>query len=150
MNSDKKSIVITSAARTAIGTFNGSLKNMQGHDLGSIVVKEAMKKFKIANIPIIRVGLHADPSMLENFVAGPYHPSFRYLVDSLIARDEMTALIEQLNFIPSVITFKVPSREVSLYLGHKNDNIQALRKQFGIKKIIFQQTGNHEVLQLGA
>jgi len=47
MNSDKKSIVITSAARTAIGTFNGSLKNMQGHDLGSIVVKEAMKKSKL-------------------------------------------------------------------------------------------------------
>ena len=44
MNLDQKNIVITSALRTAIGTFNGSLKNMQGHDLGSIVVKEAMKK----------------------------------------------------------------------------------------------------------
>ena len=44
MNLDKKNIVITSAARTAIGAFNGSLKNMQGHDLGSIVVKEAIKK----------------------------------------------------------------------------------------------------------
>ena len=44
MNLDQKNIVITSALRTAIGTFNGSLKNMQGHELGSIVVKEAMKK----------------------------------------------------------------------------------------------------------
>ena len=47
MNLDKKNIVITSAARTAIGAFNGSLKNMQGHDLGSIVVKEAIKKSKL-------------------------------------------------------------------------------------------------------
>jgi len=39
-----KNIVITSASRTAIGTFNGSLKDMQGHDLGAVVIKEAIKK----------------------------------------------------------------------------------------------------------
>ena len=44
MNSGQKAIVITAAVRTAIGTFNGSLKNLHGHDLGSIVAKEAMKK----------------------------------------------------------------------------------------------------------
>ena len=44
MNSGQKDIVITAAVRTAIGTFNGSLKNLQGHDLGSAVVREAMKK----------------------------------------------------------------------------------------------------------
>ena len=44
MNSKKKNVVITSALRTAIGTFNGSLKKMQAHDLGSIVIKDAIKK----------------------------------------------------------------------------------------------------------
>ena len=112
------------------------------------LVKESMKKFKKANIPVIRVGLHADPSMLENLIAGPYHPSFRYLVESLIARDKMAALIDRLEIIPQIITFKVPSREVSLYLGHKKDNIQALKNIFGIKKIIFQQVGNLENLQM--
>jgi len=47
MNSKKKSIVITSALRTAIGTFNGALKDMQAHDLGSIVIKEVIKKSKL-------------------------------------------------------------------------------------------------------
>ena len=47
MNSYQKNIVITSALRTAIGTFNGSLKDMQAHDLGSIVIKENMKKSKL-------------------------------------------------------------------------------------------------------
>ena len=46
MNVKEKSIVITSALRTAIGTFNGSLKNMEAHDLGSIVIKENKKKSK--------------------------------------------------------------------------------------------------------
>ena len=47
MNVKEKSIVITSALRTAIGTFNGSLKNMEAHDLGSIVIKENIKKSKL-------------------------------------------------------------------------------------------------------
>ena len=37
-------IVITSAARTAIGTFCGSLKDMQAQDLGALVVKAVIEK----------------------------------------------------------------------------------------------------------
>ena len=44
MKSNQNNIVITSALRTPIGTFNGSLKNLHGHHLGSIVTKEVMKK----------------------------------------------------------------------------------------------------------
>ena len=36
--------MITSAVRTAIGTFRGSLKDMQANDLGALVAKAAMKK----------------------------------------------------------------------------------------------------------
>ena len=42
--STNKNIVITSAVRTAIGTFRGSLKDMQAKDLGASVVEAAMKK----------------------------------------------------------------------------------------------------------
>ena len=49
MNSNNKNIVITSAVRTAVGTFKGSLKNMQGHDFGSVVIKGAVEKSKIKN-----------------------------------------------------------------------------------------------------
>ena len=47
MNLDKKSIVITSAVRTAVGTFNGALKNMKANQLGSTVIKEVVKKSKL-------------------------------------------------------------------------------------------------------
>ena len=47
MNSKETKVVITSALRTAVGTFNGTLKNMQGHDLGSVIVKEIIKKSKL-------------------------------------------------------------------------------------------------------
>ena len=44
MSGKEKNVVITSALRSAIGSFNGALKNMQAHDLGSIVIKEVIKK----------------------------------------------------------------------------------------------------------
>ena len=47
MNSNNKNIVITSAVRTAVGTFKESLKNMQSHDLGSIVIKAAIERSKL-------------------------------------------------------------------------------------------------------
>ena len=48
MKKDEKDIVITSAVRTAIGTFQGSLKDMQAHDLGALVVKEVMKRSNLS------------------------------------------------------------------------------------------------------
>jgi len=44
MTINNKNIVITSAVRTAIGTFRGSLKDMQAKDLGAQVIKAVMKK----------------------------------------------------------------------------------------------------------
>ena len=42
-------IVITAAVRTPIGTFRGSLKNIQADELGSIVAKEAIKKSNLTS-----------------------------------------------------------------------------------------------------
>ena len=44
MSNEEKSIVITSASRTAIGSFKGALKNIPGHELGSAVIKDVIKK----------------------------------------------------------------------------------------------------------
>ena len=44
-----KNIVITSATRTAVGSLNRSLKNVQGYQLGSAVIKESIIRSKIKN-----------------------------------------------------------------------------------------------------
>jgi len=46
MSNKSKEVVIVSAVRTPIGTFNGSLKKMSSDKLGSIVIKEALKQSK--------------------------------------------------------------------------------------------------------
>ena len=42
-----KSVVITSATRTAVGSLGKSLKNISGEELGSTVIKEVIKRSKI-------------------------------------------------------------------------------------------------------
>ena len=44
-----KEVVIVSAVRTPIGTYKGSLKKMKSNQLGSIVIKEVLKKSKFDN-----------------------------------------------------------------------------------------------------
>ena len=41
-------ILIVSGVRTAIGTFNGSLKHTHQHDLGAAVIREAIARAGIA------------------------------------------------------------------------------------------------------
>ena len=52
MSTDRKNIVITSAVRTAIGTFRGSLKDMQASDLGTLVTKAVMKKSNLNSVDV--------------------------------------------------------------------------------------------------
>ncbi|MEN3398103.1 acetyl-CoA C-acetyltransferase, partial [Brucella melitensis] len=42
--SDPKSIVIASAARTAVGAFNGAFANVPAHELGAVAIKAALER----------------------------------------------------------------------------------------------------------
>ena len=46
---DKNSVVITSAARTAVGSLGRTLKNIPGYELGAIVISELIKRSNIKN-----------------------------------------------------------------------------------------------------
>jgi acetyl-CoA C-acetyltransferase len=46
MNNKSKEVVIVSAIRTPIGIYRGSIKNIKSHQLGSIVIKEVLKRSK--------------------------------------------------------------------------------------------------------
>ena len=50
-----KEVVIVSAIRTPIGTYKGSLKNIKSDQLGSIVIKEVLKKSKFTGDEIDEV-----------------------------------------------------------------------------------------------
>lgn len=111
-------------------------------------LKTAVKKFRAKNIPVIRLGLHPDPSLLKNYVDGPYHPSLRYLVDCRIGLDEMIDDIQGQKIINEQVKFKVPSKRISVYIGHKRENIQKLKTMFRLEDVILQPEKNCDRLQL--
>ena len=55
MNNKSKEVVIVSAIRTPIGTYGGSIKNIKSHQLGSIVIKEVLKRSKFSKDEIDEV-----------------------------------------------------------------------------------------------
>ncbi len=48
MSQDKETIVIASAARTPIGSFNGSLASLPAHELGKVAIKAALERAGVA------------------------------------------------------------------------------------------------------
>ena len=98
-------------------------------------LKKAVRLFNEHSIPVIRVGVHPDPSLHENLVAGPFHPSLRYLVDCLLCQDLMVSKIRSLAFIPQKITFKVPRKMLSVFIGSRRENIRYIKDLFDFKEV---------------
>ena len=71
-------IVIVSAVRTPIGTFNGSLKGIKAHELGTIVIKEVLNKsgFNYEEVDevimgqVLTAGLGQNPARQASINAG--------------------------------------------------------------------------------
>ena len=101
-------------------------------------LKKAVRLFNEFSIPVIRVGVHPDPSLRENFVAGPFHPSLRYLVDCLLCKDLMVNQIRSLAYIPQKITFRVPRKMLSVYIGYRRENLRYIKDLFGFKEVSFK------------
>jgi acetyl-CoA C-acetyltransferase len=58
MNNKSREVVILSASRTPIGTYKGTLKNTKAHQLGSIVIKDVLKKTNL------------DPDQIDEVIIG--------------------------------------------------------------------------------
>ncbi|RJP58552.1 MAG: radical SAM protein [Deltaproteobacteria bacterium] len=101
------------------------------------ICKNALVKFKIADIPVIRLGLQSTPELERQgtIIAGPYHPSFRHLVESAIFFDMAERLIEKSPLYDERLTFRVTSEDYSYFCGQKNGNIAKLKERYKKKDI---------------
>ena len=54
---------------------------------------ELLEGFGEAGIPVIRMGLHADPELEKALVAGPYHPAFRELCEGAVLYNRIARLL---------------------------------------------------------
>ncbi|MDH4099109.1 MAG: radical SAM protein [Nitrospirota bacterium] len=89
---------------------------------------EALLMFRKAGIPVIRLGLQSTPDLKQSFVAGPYHPAFRQLVESAIAR-RMLAVAHTVS--PDTgMPFLVHPRYLSTAQGQKKDNLFTFKMRY--------------------
>lgn len=83
--------------------------------------------FEEKNITIIKLGLHADVSLEESLVAGPYHQAFRELVESRILLDSVKSELSGQGKGRYVIY--VRPQILSQMTGQKKSNISALSSE---------------------
>ncbi len=116
-------------------------------------LKRGLVKIERSSIPVARMGLQPTKDLEDFYLAGPYHPALRQLVDSEVYFDLAAHLLEDHRNESQPRFFCHPG-EVSNVRGQKNGNIQRLRERFGMKRIEVQ--GKEDVpkgslvLQLGS
>jgi len=87
----KNPIIITSAVRTAVGSLNKSLKNIPGHELGSAVINESIKRSKVKKEEIDEVvmgqvltgGTGQNPARQASILAGIPKEKPAYVVNQV-------------------------------------------------------------------
>lgn len=102
--------------------------------------KKLLILFESNGINVIRIGLQPTENINlgKDVVAGPFHPSMRHLVESLIYRDMMVHLLKMAGGRKE-ITLRVNPRNISELVGHKKSNIDFVKSNFFIDKFeIFQ------------
>lgn len=97
--------------------------------------------FSSRNIPVIRMGLHPlSAEQAGRIAAGPYHPSFGFLVKSRVRRKTMESCLARCladgRPTPSGnIRMIIPDIYTEEFIGCKKDNIRYLEKHFNLKGI---------------
>ena len=99
-----------------------------------------------AGINVIRIGLKSTDLISEHGeVAGGYHPAFRQLVESEIAKEQMEAQLEQLMPLSggiSEIAFFSSCTSFSNMIGHQKSNRSYFEKKYPHVRFTFHADAN--------
>lgn len=103
--------------------------------------KDLYRIFFSCAIPVIRMGLHPlAPGRRGNVLAGPYHPSFGFLVKSRIRREHMAASVDRYlhgntGKQVAMIHMVLPDKNTEEFVGSGRENIHFLKKRFNLEGI---------------
>ena len=106
--------------------------------------KELCYFFGKKNINIIRIGLQntdtiSNPENEESeVVAGPYHETFRQLVESSIYYDTVLEQIKKFNVKAKEVEICVNPKNVNNVVGYKRENVQKLKDIYEVDVVIKQ------------
>ena len=85
-----------------------------------------LRFFEDRNITVIRIGLHAEQSLEQSCIAGPFHPAFGEMVYSRVWRNRLLEELEKGNFSGKKLEILVRPQMLSKAVGQKRENIRWL------------------------
>lgn len=121
------------------GTYLGDLFESGEYDPPSLsetvsICAKLLDMFDEKGIKVIRVGLHDEPGVKENFLAGAYHPALGELIMSERFFDKTTSLFETNKIDKGNVEIGVNPSCVSQFLGQKKANLEKfLRLGYTVK-----------------
>lgn len=94
---------------------------------GVALTAKLMEMYQKANIPVLKVGLHAEKELEKSYLAGPYHPAFRELC---LSACYYRVLADMLKTKPKgTYTVLISPKDRSAVVGQKRENIDLFRGQ---------------------
>jgi histone acetyltransferase (RNA polymerase elongator complex component) len=97
-------------------------------------LKRGLVRLENSFISVARMGLQPTDELERNFLAGPYHPALRQLVDAAIFLDMAVSLLQTFRKNGQALFFCHP-KEISNLRGQKNENILRLKRDFKLNDI---------------
>ncbi|MGO8988456.1 MAG: elongator complex protein 3 [bacterium] len=98
-------------------------------------LKKGILRLENSSIPVARIGLQPTRELQRDFLAGPYHPALRQLVESAIFFDMASSLLQDAQKNGHALFFCHP-KEISNLRGQKNKNILRLREHFKLGEVL--------------
>jgi histone acetyltransferase (RNA polymerase elongator complex component) len=97
-------------------------------------LKRGLASLEDSSISVARMGLQPTDELERSFLAGPYHPALRQLVDGAIFFDMAASLLQSSQRNGQAL-FLCHPKEISNLRGQKNENILKLKKHFNLSDI---------------
>jgi len=103
------------------------------------ITTDILMLFRYYDIHVIRVGLQPTDNITlgKDVVAGPFHPSFRQLVESNIIKIILKEYLDEKikNHLKDTLVIEANTKSISYIAGQKSSNIDYLKKAYGFKKV---------------
>ena len=107
--------------------------------------------YTVNNVKVIRIGLQNTDTIKEggDVVAGPFHPSFRQLVEENLYCSVIVRKLRQLN-VKEDIEIVCCKKLMSYVVGNKKKNIAAVKKETGIKRVFIKEKSDCDAIDINS
>ena len=106
--------------------------------------KEISYFFSSKKINVIRIGLQTTETICSpdkessEVIAGPYHETFRQLVEAAIYYDTIVEKIKNFNTNVKEVEIRANPQDINNVIGYKRENINKLKEMYDVDVTIVQ------------